>query len=145
MGAKKVSQKGKGSCATYKATGKYEKNRKRRLERHLKKYPDDAVAQAALKNITYRRYTPHVVGGWINRKDPSFHGVPANSAQVLAQVKKIVSKVSNELATNRGYRELLKAVAVEAKNKEIKAAEKNDKRSGKPNGQKPNKAKKSGK
>ena len=132
MGAKKVSHKGKGSFATYKSLGKYEKNRKRRLERHLKAYPDDACAQAALKNITYRRYTPKVVGGWINRKDPAFHGVAANTAQGLAQVKSIVRKVGNELVYNRQYQELLKAIAVETRNKELKAAEKTEKRSGKP-------------
>lgn len=124
MGAKKTSIKGKGCYATYKATGRYEKNRKRDLERHIKKFPDDECAKAALKNISYRRYTPHVVGGWINRKDPTFHGVPANTAQVLAQVKRIVRKVSNELLTNRTYQDLLKKVAIETQNKAAQVAEK---------------------
>lgn len=117
MGAKKISLKGKGCYATYKATGRYEKNRKRDLERHLKKYPNDECAKAALKNISYRRATPKAVGGWIDRKDPSYHGVPANTAQVIAQVKKIVSKVNRELATNRPYQDLLKKIAVETQNR----------------------------
>ena len=37
---------------------RYTKNRIRRLERHLKKFPNDAVAKEATKNIKYRRDKP---------------------------------------------------------------------------------------
>lgn len=122
MGAKKISLKGKGGYATYKAKGQYEKNRKRRLERHLKAYPEDATAQAALKAISYRRYTPKTKGGWINRKDVAYHGVPIGEAQLIARAKRVARKINNMLATDRPYQELLKQVAVAVKNKETKDA-----------------------
>jgi hypothetical protein len=45
----------------------YEKNRKIRLERHLSKHPEDAQAQAALKNIHFRPKAPLNRLGWIDR------------------------------------------------------------------------------
>lgn len=114
--AKKISLKGKGCYQVYKATGRYEKNRKRRLERHLKAYPEDAVAKAALKTIEYRRYTPKTTGGWINRKDESFQKLTLGEARDLAQIRRNARKVVNELAYNRAYQKIVAAVAQEVKN-----------------------------
>jgi len=51
MGVKKVSQNGKGSYAAYKASLKFNKNKKRKIERHLKLQPNDTQAQDAMKNV----------------------------------------------------------------------------------------------
>jgi len=58
-GNKSVSRK--NQYAAYKTNGSYKKNRVAKLERHLKKYPDDAQAAAALKNVseTPRRTGSH--------------------------------------------------------------------------------------
>ena len=42
----------------YKSNKVWETNRKRKLNRHLKKHPGDQVAEKALANIKYRRKTP---------------------------------------------------------------------------------------
>jgi hypothetical protein len=42
----------------YQSNKTWEVNRKRKLNRHLKKHTGDAVAQRALGNIKYRRKTP---------------------------------------------------------------------------------------
>lgn len=42
----------------YKSNKVWETNRKRKLNRHLKKHPGDQVAEKALTNIKYRRKTP---------------------------------------------------------------------------------------
>jgi hypothetical protein len=42
---KKVSKAGKGSYAQYRGSNRYSKNKKLKLERHLKKYPDDECAK----------------------------------------------------------------------------------------------------
>lgn len=51
MGVKKRSLNGKGSFATYVARSAFNKNKKIKLERHLRKQPDDAQAAEALKNV----------------------------------------------------------------------------------------------
>lgn len=42
----------------YKSNKVWETNRKRKLNRHLKKHPGDSIAEKALANIKYRRKTP---------------------------------------------------------------------------------------
>lgn len=51
MGVKKRSLNGKGSFATYLARLSFNKNKKIKLERHLRKQPDDVQAAEALKNV----------------------------------------------------------------------------------------------
>lgn len=60
MANKKVTSPGqKLLYAAYKATNRYDKNRKRRLDRHLKAHPNDKQAEKARKGvITYRRQKP---------------------------------------------------------------------------------------
>lgn len=138
MGAKKLSQKGKGTYAVYKAKDQYTKNRKRRLERHLKAYPGDEAAQAALKNIEYRRYTPKTRGGWvIARRDTHMVGLTFAEAKAMAFIKKNERKVLNELRFNRDYQKLLAEVAVAESNRKILEQAKGEKRNkpgGKPQG-----------
>lgn len=42
----------------YKSNKVWETNRKRKLGRHIKKHPNDKVAERAVQNIKYRRQTP---------------------------------------------------------------------------------------
>ena len=51
MGVKKVSMNGKGSYAAYVARSSFTKNKRRKIERHLKLQPNDAKAIEALKNV----------------------------------------------------------------------------------------------
>lgn len=54
-GQKKV----KGQYSMYANQGRYQSNRKRRLQRHLKSHPTDAVAKDAVGKIKYRRKAPN--------------------------------------------------------------------------------------
>lgn len=45
---KKVSKAGKGLLASYKSNNNFGKNKVRKLQSHLNKHPDDAVAATAL-------------------------------------------------------------------------------------------------
>jgi hypothetical protein len=122
--AKKISLKGKGSFAVYKSTCRYEKNRKRRLERHLKAYPEDAVAQAALGNIKYRRYTPNTKGGWANSKTTgSLQKLTMDESRKLALVRKMSRKILNELAYNRAYQKIAAEAAIANKASQAKKDE----------------------
>jgi hypothetical protein len=57
MASFKTRSKGsKALCVQYKAQNRYGINKELKLKRHLKKYPNDTVAQAALK--TARKDTP---------------------------------------------------------------------------------------
>lgn len=56
--ANKTSKGQEGYYASYKAGNKQAKNRKIKLERQLKKQPNNEQVALALKNIMYRRKTP---------------------------------------------------------------------------------------
>ena len=62
MAAKRKGQHNsdKEQYGAYKAQARYSKNKRAKLERHLKKYPEDAQAAEALKNVSPepRRKTP---------------------------------------------------------------------------------------
>lgn len=61
MSTNNQKQKGTGRKAAatqYKASRTWEKNRKRKLERTLKKQPTNEQVKMALKDINYRRKTP---------------------------------------------------------------------------------------
>lgn len=76
MAKKQRSESQKAQATTYK--GRYEANRRRKLESHLKRQPNDEQAQAALNNIAYRRKKPNTQGGWVAkhlRESPLFKGV----------------------------------------------------------------------
>lgn len=59
--SKSKSQSKKNQHTAYKAEGRWAKNKKRKIERHLKQFPNDEVAQRALGNIgsTPKRKTPN--------------------------------------------------------------------------------------
>lgn len=62
MAKKKLSYKGKKQYPHYKNEGRFAKNKKRKLERHLKKHPNDAVAKKVLEKggFEYNRPVPKV-------------------------------------------------------------------------------------
>lgn len=94
--AKKISWKGKKSYATYKANSQYQKNAKRKLQRHLKKFPNDEVAKAALGHIEYRRQLPKEPSGWCDKKIEAYQGLGRADTMKMAQIIKHCRKVHNE-------------------------------------------------
>ncbi len=118
---KKVSLKGKKSYATYKATSQYEKNAKKKLQRHLKKYPNDECAKNALTHIEYRRQIPNDVSGWCDRKIEAYQGLGRVDAMKMAQILKHVRKVNNEGLYDKSVQ------VIQEKLKNTKAPSKNSK------------------
>ena len=68
MGAKKKSWRGKGSYANYKAENRFSKNKKVKIARHAAANPNDATAQAALKNVSAKS------NRWGHKKSPKKDG-----------------------------------------------------------------------
>lgn len=58
MANKSRSKTAENYSAQYKATKKWESNRKRKLERVLKEQPNNQQVKDALKSMVYRRKTP---------------------------------------------------------------------------------------
>lgn len=50
MASRKKSRKGKGSYLSYSAENRLQKNRNRKLKKHLKLHPEDEQARQALKS-----------------------------------------------------------------------------------------------
>lgn len=60
--------KSKAQASSKAATGSnYERNRQRRLEKHLKSHPNDAQSAKAEGNLSYRRKTPKAKNGWVHK------------------------------------------------------------------------------
>ncbi|PJF39444.1 MAG: hypothetical protein CUN55_14330 [Phototrophicales bacterium] len=62
MAKKKISYKGKKQYPAYKNEGRFSKNKKRALMRHLKKHPNDEVAKKTMDKgaFEYTRSAPKV-------------------------------------------------------------------------------------
>ena len=94
--AKKGSTAGqKMRYAAYKAKDNVTKNAKRKLERHLKKHPDDAQAQVAVPRRT--RKTPTARCGWVkdNVKNALFPAtVTRTAAREVAQVLALSTRIA---------------------------------------------------
>ena len=58
MANKSRSKTAEGASANYKASRRWESNRKRKLERVLKEQPENQQIKDALKSMVYRRKTP---------------------------------------------------------------------------------------
>ena len=56
--AKGRSKQQQGKYASYKTSQTWAKNRRAKLDKHLKAHPNDTQAVTATKNITYSRKTP---------------------------------------------------------------------------------------
>ena len=67
MGKKSGSAGSKARFGAYQTTGRAVANAKRRLERHLKKHPEDTQATKALSGVTTRKFRtkPTTKGGWV--------------------------------------------------------------------------------
>ena len=66
-----ANSKGRSASASHKAYyAKYDPiaARRRRIERHLKRQPNDVQAQAALKDLKNRRQKPQNENGWLTRE-----------------------------------------------------------------------------
>ena len=126
MGKKSGSAGDKAKFTAYKATGRVTINAKRRLERHLKKHPEDAQAQAALKGVASRKFRtkPNSKGGWVTESlRASMVYVPYLTAkgspialkapeQVEAMLRLHGQNVALTRTNTKGYAQLLKFTKV---------------------------------
>ena len=75
MAQKKRSYKGKKQFGTYESMGRYAKNKRAKIERHLKLHPGDPQAVKALKSIdAYSRKAPVMRGSFPAEKGYVHHG-----------------------------------------------------------------------
>ncbi len=58
MAKKQKSMKGKGTYAEYRNENRYKKNKVKKLERHIKKYPNDIQAKERLAEIEKAQIEP---------------------------------------------------------------------------------------
>lgn len=96
--------KGKASASTKAVAGSnYERNRQRRLARHLKNHPNDSQSAKAEGNLSYRRKTPKNKNGWANKALASvpmdFRKTIVGRASLVAyaRVLKVLRKAENDL------------------------------------------------
>jgi hypothetical protein len=87
--AKKKSMKGKGTYNTYAQEGRFVKNLRAKLERHLRKHPTDEQAKKALAQVgkvDYRRKPSHTKGNYpdqiIRVRDAAGHVIIATQGGV---------------------------------------------------------------
>ena len=74
MAKKSTSKAQQARAQAYKTNNTCAKNRKRKLERHLKKYPNDVTASVALKKGPgYRRKKPNNSKLWTRQKKEYAH------------------------------------------------------------------------
>lgn len=104
-GKTKSAQKSKKDAySAYKASGRYEKNRARRLSKHLVNHPNDEVAQTATKKISYRRTKPNNDLGfsysafkYVDKKMRSEQMVTKSQCHFWAFALKLRKKTENEM------------------------------------------------
>ena len=103
-GKNRAGKAWKEAYGAYKTGGKYEKNRRRRLNKHIAANPEDKVAAAATNKIEYRRGKPKSPLGWtysafknVDKKFRSENMVTKEQCQFWAYALKIQKKVANEM------------------------------------------------
>lgn len=86
----------KAQYSAYKSQGRYAKNKRAKLERHLKKFPNDEQAQEALKNVSSdpKRKTPNTYM-WSSSQ--------RQKAEMLARVG-----INGNIALNKKFEEKFK-------------------------------------
>ena len=128
MGKKSGSAGDKAKFGAYKATNRAVVNAKRKIERHLKKHPEDAQAQAALKNVATKklRAKPGNKGGWVTESlrstmvyIPYLTGKGSPIAlkapeQVEAMLRLYGQGVALTKTNTKGYAQMLKFTKVSA-------------------------------
>lgn len=109
-----MASKGRNSASdkAYYSSYNYEAQRRKRLERHLKRQPNDEQAQTALKNIHHRGPRPsNNKGGWMTRsmmifdfyddkKGPKLDNV---SPKTLAWMRSIMKKAEKQHQHEKNY------------------------------------------
>lgn len=107
--AKKISAKGKKGYATYKALDSFKKNKLRKIARHLKNFPDDLIAQDALKaakSATYSRKASNTRSGWVDRRNERYIKATHEEARNIAQVIRHEKKVRNVEQYDKAVQEI---------------------------------------
>jgi hypothetical protein len=90
MSKLKVSANRKAQAGAYKLEGRFDKNKKRKLERHLKEFPNDTQASKALKgdNFTFRKAPRSVVPKYVTITKKTANG-KTFQVKELARPRKI--------------------------------------------------------
>jgi len=113
------SQSRKAQYATYKTQSRYAANKKAKLERHLKKYPNDEKAKQALKDIssTPKRGTPESTMWSSQQREVAqmFASVGINGHHALNNAKVSARLDAEHLRFDAEYKESL--MKKESKNK----------------------------
>jgi len=109
-----AGSKGNNSVSSkqYYNTYNYEAQRRKRLERHLKRQPNDEQAQAALKNIHHRGPRPsNKEGGWLTRDmsvkdfydDKKGPKLDETSPKVIAWMRSIMKRAEKQYQHEKNY------------------------------------------
>ena len=126
MSKLKVSATKKARNASYGLKGSCAKNAKRKLEAHIKKYPNDLQAQQALKNGVGRtRKTPNEQLGWVSESVKNAFGATPPTRTAARQMAQVLAHSRKIARTSRTKEEqVLWRKVVEAQTKaDVKAAE----------------------
>ena len=126
MSKLKVSATKKARNASYGLKGSCAKNAKRKLEAHIKKYPNDLQAQQALKKGVGRtRKTPNEQLGWVSESVKNAFGATPPTRTAARQMAQVLAHSRKIARTSRTKEEqVLWRKIVEAQTKaDVKAAE----------------------
>lgn len=116
----------KAKYSLYSSKGSCAKNAKRKLEAHIKKYPNDLQAQQALKNGVGRtRKTPNEQLGWVKEDIKNAFGATPPTRTAARQMAQVLAHSRKIARTSRTKEEqVLWRKIVEAQTKaDVKAAE----------------------
>lgn len=130
MSKLKASATKKARNASYGLKGSCAKNAKRKLEAHIKKYPNDLQAQQALKNGVGRtRKTPNEQLGWVSESIKNAFGATPPTRTAARQMAQVLAHSRKIARTSRTKEEqVLWRKVVEAQTKaDVKAAEQKSK------------------
>ena len=125
--AKKASLKGKKGYATYNALNSFGKNKARKIQQHIKKQPNDALAVEALKTAkssTPTRKKPTATNGWIQKGDLRYIGQTKQGAKLLAKIAAFEKSINNQLQYDRSSVKNQKPKEQPVSNKPVKAKKK---------------------
>ena len=96
----KPSKSIEAKYTAYKNLNRFEKNRERKIQKHLKKFPNDIQAKEALKNPGNYRKKPEQKLGWVTKEVALYYGnasIPLTTKENLTQVAKVI-KLTKKVA-----------------------------------------------
>ena len=104
----KPSKPLQGRYDAYKSQNRFVKNAERKLKRHLKKFPDDTVAQAALKSVASKKYRqkPEKHLGWLTKQEGVKSRI-ANATVIVPGLKVTAGSVSITKESAVAYAQIL--------------------------------------